>query len=81
MLDPRIIPAEKLVTVTKSDATLYNPPLRALYVGVSGNVAIVDKAGSTIVLVSLAAGVFHPVCAVQVLATNTTATNIVGVYE
>lgn len=80
MPDPRIIPAEKLVAVTKSDATTYNPPLRSIYVGVSGNVAIVDLGGATITLVGLAAGVFHPVCAVKVMATNTTATNIVGVY-
>jgi hypothetical protein len=35
---------------------------------------------ASILLVGLAAGVFHPVRAVRVLATGTTATSLVGVY-
>jgi hypothetical protein len=76
-----IIPAEKLGSITPSDSANLSAPIRALYVGVSGSVKLVDMNGNTITLVSLAAGVFHPVRAVKVFNTDTTATGIVGVYE
>jgi hypothetical protein len=79
-MDNRIAPAEKLVSVTPSDTVNTTLPLRAIYVGVTGNVKILDMAGSTITLVGLAAGIFHPVCAMRVFSTDTTATSIVGVY-
>ena len=75
----QIIPAEALVSITPNDSANLSAPIRALYVGVSGDVKFVDMAGTTITLVGLAAGVFHPVCAVKIFATDTTATDIVGV--
>lgn len=79
-MDDRIIPAEALVSITPHDTNHLTKPIRALYVGVSGDVKITDMAGTAITLVGLAAGIFHPVCAVQVYSTGTTATDIVGVY-
>lgn len=79
-MDTRIIPAESLVAITPNDSTNLTKPIRALYVGVSGDVKILDMAGVTVTLVGLAAGIFHPVCAVRVFSTGTTATSIVGVY-
>ena len=75
----QIIPAEALVSITPNDSANLSAPIRALYVGASGDVKFVDMAGTTITLVGLAAGVFHPVRAVKVFATDTDATDIVGV--
>jgi hypothetical protein len=80
MLDNRITPAETLVSITPHDTNYLAKPIRALYVGASGDVKITDLAGTAITLVGLAAGVFHPVCAIRVYSTGTTATGIVGVY-
>lgn len=75
-----MIPLEHMTAVTKSDATVYSPPLRALYVGGTGNVKIKDAVGNTVTLVALAAGVVHPIRATMVFSTDTTATDIVGAY-
>lgn len=67
------------VSVTASNVTEYSPSLRGLYVGVSGNVAVVFTSGEQITLTNLAAGVIHPITKIkQILATGTTATGIVG---
>ena len=50
---------------------------RWLYVGVAGNVTYVKWDGTTQLLSNMAAGVWHPVCSVQVNTTGTTATNLV----
>lgn len=55
-------------------------PTRALYVGVTGNVAVIfvgDKDADAVTLVGLAAGVWHPIQVRRILATGTTATGIV----
>ena len=56
----------------------YDPPKRGLYVGVSGDVSVVDVAGNTVVLKDLAAGVFHPVMFRKVNTVGTAATDIVA---
>lgn len=74
-------PASSLIAVTPSDTTVYNPPLRGLYVGGTGNVAVVAASDtSSVTLNTVPAGTFVPVIASKVLATGTTATNIVGYY-
>ena len=68
-----------IVTITKSDSTVYSPPLRGIYVGGNGDLAITHTDGSTAVLVAVSAGTMLPVSDVsKVLSTGTTATNIVG---
>lgn len=72
-------PARGLVAVTKSDATVYDPPLRALYVGGGGNVAILapdDEAAVT--LTDVPAGTILPISCAKVMSANTTATLLVG---
>ncbi len=64
-MDDRIIPAESMVSITPNNSTNLTKPIRALYVGVTGNVKLIDMAGADITLVGLAAGIFHPVCAVR----------------
>ena len=72
-------PAVSQVAITKSDTTVYDPPLKALWVGGAGDVAVIavdDTAAVTIPGVN--GGQIIPVMAKQVMATNTTATSIVG---
>jgi len=57
--------------------TQYGEKMRWLYVGVTGNVSYVKWDGTTQVLVGLAAGVFHPICSLQINSSGTTATSIV----
>lgn len=67
--------------ITKSDTTTYNPPLRALYIGGTGNVSVDTAGGQPGVLFSaLPVGAIIPVTAVKVNSTNTTATLIVGMW-
>jgi hypothetical protein len=47
-----------------------------LYVGVTGNVSLTEWDGTTITLVGLAAGVWHPIYSLQINSALTTATNI-----
>ena len=66
--------------ITPSDSADLNYLTRGLYVGVSGDVAVVMADGKSVTFVSLAAGIIHPLSVQRVDSTNTTATSIVGVY-
>lgn len=69
-------PAVGAYAVTTSDSATNNA--RALYIGVSGDVAVVTRGRSTsVVFKSVPVGVL-PVQVTKVLATGTTATNILG---
>jgi hypothetical protein len=88
-------PAKRAIAVTPSDtkdvtnSTGDNAPhyAKALYIGVSGDVAIVaagdsgnSLAGTAVTFKAVPVGWF-PVQVRRVMATNTTATNIVGLYD
>lgn len=47
-----------------------------LYVGVTGDISVVEWDGTTIVLTGLAAGVWHPIYSLMINSVGTTATNI-----
>lgn len=66
------------VAVTVSDTTTYDPPGRALYVGVTGNVAV-RMAGdqTTLTFTNVQGGSILSICVDRVMSTNTTATNMV----
>lgn len=69
------------VAVTKSDTTTYSPPLQMLRVGGSGDVAIILVGDTTpITLSAVRAGTVLNVCVTRVMATNTTATLVTGLY-
>lgn len=69
------------ISITPSDSVAVADTLRALYIGGAGNVAIKATTDSTAVtFVGVPAGSILPVSANYVMATNTTATNIVGIY-
>ncbi len=70
-------PAFGAVAVTPSDATVL-AGVRALYIGVSGNVAVIPRGSATAVtFLSVPIGIL-PVQVTKVMSTNTTATNIVA---
>jgi hypothetical protein len=71
-------PAIHWYDITPGTAAL-DPLPRAIYVGVSGDVEAVDIDGNTEVFKSMAVG-WHPMRPRYILATNTTATNILGAY-
>jgi hypothetical protein len=66
------------IAVTISDATIYDPPGRALYVGTTGNVAV-RMAGdqTTLTFINVQGGSILSICVDQVMSTNTTASNII----
>jgi hypothetical protein len=65
-------------SVTTSDSTIL-PTFRSLYIGVTGNVAIRMPSGASVTFSAVPVGIFN-VQGDQVLATGTTATNIVALY-
>ena len=71
--------AHSASTVTPSDSTVL-PCTRALYVGTTGNLAVVmadDE--NTITFSNVPVGIF-PVQVIKVMSTNTTASNIVALW-
>lgn len=72
--------AKYAVAVTPSDSTVFAEP-RGIYVGVSGDVAMVfpGKAGA-VTFKSLVQGSEHALCPVQIYATGTTATDMLLLY-
>jgi hypothetical protein len=72
------VSAHGAVAVTPSDATVF-ATTRALYVGVSGDVAVQMADGQTVTFTAVPVGIF-PVQVIQVLSTGTTATDMVRLY-
>lgn len=68
--------ASDAFAVTPSDATTQRA--NAIYVGAAGNVAVKTEDGTTVTFVGAQAGTILPVRTMQVLATNTTASSLVG---
>jgi len=52
----------------------------ALFVGVGGDVSVITLGGSTLVYKNIASGTFMPIQVTRLLATNTTATNILSQF-
>jgi hypothetical protein len=72
-------PAVSQVAITKSDTTVYDPPLKALWVGGAGDVAVIAADDTAAVTISgVNGGQIIPVSISKVMSTNTTATLMVG---
>jgi len=71
-------PAADAFPITPADGTDLSVAARALYVGGAGDVEVVTLAGTTVRFVGLGAGTTLPCSVRRVRATNTTASNIVG---
>lgn len=75
------IPARTGYAVTPSDATdLTNGIARSLYIGATGDVAVITLNGDTVTFVGAVAGSTIPIFVKRVLSTGTTATSIVALY-
>lgn len=66
------------IAVTKSDTTRYDPPLDAIYIGGTGNLAVETLGGNIVTFATIAASTVLPIRAIRVMSTDTTATTIVG---
>ena len=77
--------ATSAVAVTPSDTVAIqnnNSDTRGalLYVGVGGNIAVTTSAGETITFLAVPQGVILPVQVTKVLATGTTATDLISLH-
>lgn len=73
-------PAHSAAAVTTSDSTVL-PITRALYVGGAGNLTVtMGEDENNVTFVGVLAGMVYPLQVSKVLATGTTATNIVALY-
>jgi len=71
------VAAHSATAVTPSDSTLI-PTTRALYIGVTGNLAVqMSDDENVITFTNVAVGIF-PIQVIKVMATNTTATGIIA---
>ena len=73
-----ISPGTAFVALTPSDSVDIATKPRALYIGVGGNIAVTDELGVTTTFLNVPAGAFLPIRPVRLMATNTTATSIIG---
>lgn len=72
-------PSYKVFAVTPSDSVNFSAEVRQLYIGVGGNVTVVNQDGTTCQFVGLSAGsVIGPFFIKRVNATGTTASSIVA---
>ncbi|MCM3130946.1 hypothetical protein ACFQ3J_00400 [Paenibacillus provencensis] len=53
---------------------------KGIYVAGSGNLRVIMSDGTDVTFTSIAGGMIHPISAIRVMATGTTATGIVAVY-
>jgi hypothetical protein len=72
-------PALYMIAITPSDSDDLSIAIRQIYIGVGGNVTVVDTAGNTVTHINVAQGGYiGPFSVARVKATGTTATNLVG---
>lgn len=72
-------PFSRAVSVTPSDTTLIAPS-RGIMASGGTELAIAFQDGSTVILTNITPGYIYPVSVVKVLATGTTATDIIAFY-
>jgi len=71
-------PADDGFAITPNDGADLTRTPRSIYVGGAGNIALITSKGTTVTFTGLAAGSVLPIRANRVLATGTTATNLIG---
>lgn len=78
---PRPETPSEVLLITKSDTTVYDPPLQWISIGTAGALAVImgsDTAAVTIPANALVIGVQHRMEVTKVMSTNTAAAEIVG---
>ena len=73
-------PARNAAAVTPSDEDEFSFFTRAIYVGGAGDLAVLTMGGQTVTFAAIPVGSLLPVRAKKVLATGTTATDIVRLW-
>ena len=73
-------PAERAFAITGNDSTDLTVTPRAIYVGGAGNVKVTTIGGDTVTFSGALAGTIIPVRVTRVFSTDTTATNLLGLY-
>jgi hypothetical protein len=72
-------PADFAAPVTPNDVTEFAQPMRSLYIGTTGNVAVLTTNGQSVIFANVPVGIL-PIRCRRVNATGTTATNIIGLW-
>jgi hypothetical protein len=73
-------PAGDAFAITPHDTNPLTTPVRAVYIGGAGDVNLITLAGNTVLFAGALAGTWLPIRCSHVLSTDTTATNLVGMY-
>lgn len=71
-------PASKAAAITPNDSADLAFATRAIYVGGAGNLAVQMQLDGAVTFVAVPAGSILPIRVARVLATGTTATNLIG---
>ena len=73
-------PSGNCVAITAHDSTNFSEGVcRSIYVGTSGDISLLTKAGQSVTFSNVPVGVL-PVRAKRVNSTNTTASNMIALY-
>lgn len=73
-------PASHAAAITPSDDADLTFATRAIYVGTTGDLTVILRDDTAPVTLKSAAVGYHPIQARRVMATDTTATNLVALY-
>lgn len=74
-------PATSAFAITPSDSTNLTQTTRAIYIGSAGNLKVLMLEDSTpVTFTGLVEGTLLPICVKRVYETDTTASNIIGLY-
>lgn len=74
------VPAYSIKAVIVSDQFVFDQPMRAIWVGTGGNLAVITWAGDRVTIVGVQDGTLLPLTVRQVLSTGTTASSIQAWY-
>ncbi len=72
--------SDNILEVTPSNTEDLPEFAVAIYIGTTGNLAVRNSRNQTVIMKGIVAGVWHPVRTTRILATNTTATDILIQY-
>lgn len=72
------MPSNKLVDIVPDDGNDLPEVTRGIYIGGIGDLTVVDEYANQVTFVGLLPGIILPIRAVRVMATGTTATNLIG---
>lgn len=73
-------PAKHAVAITPNDAADLATATRGIYVGTGGDIAVVMVGGESVTFTAVPQGMILSIRVTRVLATGTTASNLVGVW-